>query len=298
MFALPVEISEKLQNKAASLRDDYQKLSENYRERKGEQLSLSQAFAYAVGRLPATCSVIDFVLSKFVLKYENFSSILDVGAGCGALPIVLKDSNVHYEAIEKSREMIQVFQHLLGENFTIHRNDFSNFSTESKYEAVFASYSVNEFSDKESALRKMFELSSRYIFIIEPGTPIGYKNILLAKNIAQDFGAHSILPCASEKCTLQDGDWCHFFVRVHRAKNHMLIKNGNLPFEDEKFCFAIFSKNENDISNNNTIVKRPIKRSGHMIFDVCTSNGVCRKTVPNRKLKEKFDWGDELVIEE
>ena len=298
MYELPFQILEKLKAKPEIFRVDYQSLSENYRAGQGTSLTISQAFAYAIGRLPATCSVINFILSKFFLNYESFTNILDVVAGCGALPIVLQNINIEYEAIEKSQKMVQVFQYLLGKNKKIHQKDFLDFQGNSQYDAVFASYAVNEFVDKETALKKIFELSSRYVFIIEPGTPRGYENILSAKRIAENFGAHAIFPCSSEKCSLSKGDWCHFSVRVHRSKNHITIKNGCLPYEDEKFCFAIFSKNTSDLSCKNIIIKRPIKRSGHIIFDICTSNGICRKTVPNRKLKEKFDWGDELRVEE
>jgi len=165
MYELPFQILEKLKAKPEIFRVDYQSLSENYRAGQGTSLTISQAFAYAIGRLPATCSVINFILSKFFLNYESFTKILDVGAGCGALPIVLQNINIEYEAIEKSQKMVQVFQYLLGKNKKIHQKDFLDFQGNSQYDAVFASYAVNEFVDKETALKmlkaKLMEIKER-----------------------------------------------------------------------------------------------------------------------------------------
>lgn len=271
----------------------YATLSRNYRDQNYQELNLSQAIAYAQARMPATYNVIRCVLEKFESKCEIFSDVLDIGAGVGALKIALRDYQTDYKAVEKSDSMRKVFRKLNGNEVKIYAEDFQKFRSEKQYQAVFASYFINEIKDKNQTLKKIFELAEKYVFIVEPGTPNGYKNILEAKKLANQFGWYPLLPCASANCNLSNKDWCHFSVRVPRTKLHTNLKNATLPYEDEKFCYVIFSKKETEFSNNKTIIKRPIKKSGHIIFDVCSSDGIHR-IVRTDKASKKLQWGDQL----
>jgi len=298
MFELPQDILSNL-NKLSKIDSkdrrskSYFRLSENYRDQNYLELDLSQAVAYAQARMPATYNVIRYVLDKFMNKCEIFSEVLDVGAGVGALKIALRDYKVNYEALEKSEAMRKVFRKLNDNKTKIYAETFQKFRSEKQYQTIFVSYFINEIEDKNMVLEKIFELAKQYVFILEPGTPIGYKNILQAKKFANQLGWHVLLPCASIDCNLSNSDWCHFSVRVPRTKLHMSLKKAVLPYEDEKFCYVIFSKKETEFSNNKTIIKRPIKKSGHVIFDVCTINGV-QRIVKTDKISKKLHWGDQL----
>ncbi len=271
----------------------YSELSENYRNQNFKEMNFSRAIAYALGRMPATCGVIKYVLKKFENTGKNFTNILDVGAGVGALKIALQDCGINYEALEKSEAMRKVFRKLNGDNSKIYSEDFQKFQVKYSYQAVFASYFINEIRDKKSALKKMFDLAEKYVFILEPGTPNGFKNILEAKKIATELGWYPLLPCATRDCKISGEDWCHFSIRLPRTKYHTKMKNAELPYEDEKFCYVIFSKKKTKFFENNTIIKRPIKKSGHTIFDVCTSEGI-RRVVRTDKASKKLRWGDQL----
>lgn len=278
----------------------YSELSENYRNQNFKEMNFPHAIAYALGRMPATYGVIKYVLEKFRNIGENFSNILDVGAGVGALKIALRDYQVHelnygvvYEAVEKSEAMRKVFRKLNGNNSKIYSEDFQKFQAETNYQTVFASYFINEIKDKKNALRKIFDLAEKYVFILEPGTPNGFKNILEAKKIAAELDWYPLMPCTTQGCKLSDEDWCHFSIRLPRTKHHAKLKNAALPYEDEKFCYVIFSKKETGFLENNIIIKRPIKKSGHTIFDVCTSDGI-RRVVRTDKASKKLRWGDQL----
>lgn len=302
MFELPKEVIEKISS--LGNKSDYVQLSKNYREKKFATLDVPQAIAYAQGRMPATYSVIRYVLDKFFEKIEvNEQGIqfLDIGAGVGTLKIALdaRDILVEYEALEKSKAMVQVFRKLHGNNIKIHVQEFQGFSSDKKYSVVFASYFVNEIKEKKQikhVLQKMFDLSDRYVIIVEPGTPDGYSNIVAAKEIANEIGWYPLLPCARKECDLKKGDWCHFSVRLPRTKLHTLLKNATLPYEDEKFCYVVFSKEETEFENNNIIIKNPIKRSGHIIFDVCCKDGI-RRIISTDKANKKLKWGDQLKTE-
>ncbi|MCR4624293.1 MAG: small ribosomal subunit Rsm22 family protein [Alphaproteobacteria bacterium] len=271
----------------------YSELFKNYRNQNFKEMNFSHAIAYALGRMPATYGVIKYVLERFKNTGENFSNILDIGAGVGALKIALQDCEINYEALEKSEAMRKVFRKLNGDNSKIYSKDFQKFQAETSYQAVFASYFINEIEDKILALKKIFDLSEKYVFILEPGTPSGFKNILEAKKIAAELDWYPLLPCATRDCKLSDKDWCHFSIRLPRTKHHMKLKNAALPYEDEKFCYVIFSKKETKFFKNNIIIKRPIKKSGHTIFDVCTSDGIHR-VVRTDKASKKLQWGDQL----
>lgn len=271
----------------------YSELSENYRNQNYRGVDFCQAIAYALGRMPATYGVIKYVLERFKNTGENFTNILDIGAGVGALKIALRDYEVNYAALEKSESMRKVFRKLHGDDVKVYSEDFRKFCGKNKYQAVFASYFVNEIKDKKSALKKMFDLSEKYVFILEPGTPSGYKNILEAKKIAAELDWYPLLPCATQDCKLSGKDWCHFSIRLPRTKHHTKLKNAALSYEDEKFCYVIFSRKETNFFENNTVIKRPIKKSGHTIFDVCTNDGI-RRIVRTDKASKKLQWGDQL----
>lgn len=301
MFELPQDILCSL-NKLSEIdtayckSSDYAKLSKNYRDQNYQELNFSQAIAYAQARMPATYNVIRYVLEKFENKGESFSEVLDVGAGVGTLKIALQDCEIDYEAVEKSDSMRKIFRELNSDKVKIYEEDFQKFFCKKKYQAVFASYFVNEMKDKNKALKKIFSLAEQYVFIIEPGTPNGFKNIIAAKNLANQLGWYPLLPCASIECNLKAGDWCHFSIRVPRTKLHTNLKNATLPYEDEKFCYVIFSKKESEFQNNNIIIKRPIKKSGHTVFDVCSKQGI-KRIVRTDKLSKKLRWGDQITIE-
>ena len=300
MFELPRDILCNLK-KLSEIEADYKKyqkkaytkLSKSYRSQSYQELDFFQAIAYAQARMPATYNVIRYVLEKFSSKSEIFSEILDVGAGVGALKIALRDYKINYEALEKSEAMRRVFRKLNGENIKIYSDDFQRFHSEKQYQAIFASYFINEIKDKKTTLKKIFELAEKYVFIVEPGTPDGFKNILESKKLAKQLGWYHLFPCACVNCCLSDKDWCHFSTRVPRTKLHASLKNAILPYEDEKFCYVIFSKKETEFFNNKIIIKKPIKRSGHTVFDVCSSNGV-QRIVRTDKASKKLCWGDQL----
>ena len=301
MDSLPSHIQSKLQEMFAQfdLKEQYANLSNLYKTNKANpRLTEQMGIAYARGRMPATFSVIKNVLQKFYEKGLHFDSVLDIGAGPGTLKLALSEE-VQYSAIEQSESMLKIFQTLHGNKNNVAKTSLQKFIKQQNYDAVFASYVINEIENKESCIKKIFELSSKYIFIIEPGTPVGFQNILLAKKIAPKYNAKVIMPCSvTENCPINSGDWCHFSVRLPRIFEHQLIKSGKLSYEDEKFCFVIFAKDSADEFVNSTVVKKPIKKKGHVIFDVCKQGKIERIVVPTKKLEKEISWGDNLEIKQ
>lgn len=291
-----------------SLISSYERLSKEYRFGQFQKnLSYNDAVAYACARMPATYGVTMHVLDKFFEKIDKteLENILDIGSGTGSLILAtiandLFSKNIKYFAIEKSQYMRKVAEQIIGKN-NLHINFYEQSvelflkDNNEPFGSTFLIYSLNEILEKKKILKKVFNVTKNFIFIIEPGTPEGFKNILLAKNSAKDMGYEILLPCGNKDCPLQGNDWCHFSLKIPRTKNHILLKNARLPYEDEKFCYIIISKQQKSISYTNRIIKRPIKKKGHTIYDICSPNGLRRISLSN-KLSDKKSWGDEISI--
>jgi ribosomal protein RSM22 (predicted rRNA methylase) len=56
-------------------------------------------------------------------------------------------------------------------------------------------------------------------------------------------GAVIAAPCPHDgPCPFAPPDWCRFTCRVARSKLHRLLKNGDAPFEDERFIYLAASR--------------------------------------------------------
>lgn len=286
------------------LRKEYERISDSYkRQCFKEDVSYSEALSYACARMPATYSASMYVLEEFFRKKKNFriGSVLDIGSGTGALVFALVSHHTicEYTAVERSISMKKVFQQLIvnsGINITLINESIFSFLkiNRKQYDCSFFVYSFNELHDGMRVLREVDKITRQFIFIIEPGTPSGFNNIKAIKKFARENDYTVIAPCANDVCPIQGKDWCHFSVRTPRTINHAFLKSAKLSYEDEKFCYVILSKKRSDIISENRIVKRPMKKKGHIIFDICTNKGLSRVVIPSKKITKNKTWGEEL----
>ena len=105
------------------------------------------------------------------------------------------------------------------------------------------------------------------------------------------------------------GSWCHFSQRIQL--NHFQNELFNLPkgFEDQKFTYLVVRRgNRPNADGNGTgvdsfswprIARPPLKRNGHVIHDVCSSEGKLKRFVAAKSHgKEEYhdarksSWGD------
>ena len=172
------------------------------------------------------------------------------------------------------------------------------------HDLVTVSYVLNELSpqDQLKVIHKAFLATDQLLVIVEPGTPKGFGNILRAREFLIKQGAHIVAPCThNHPCPLaqswQEGrDWCHFSVRVPRNKYHLLAKGATLPYEDEKYSYLVVSPLP-VATPQSRIIKKPIINSGHVILDVCDTDGLHRTTVSKSKGEaykraRDAEWGD------
>lgn len=285
-------------------------LSKRYRENSGTGKSLAASrrdiLAYAAVRMPATFGAVSkaLELSLECIPEENrrFSTVLDVGAGTGAA------SHAAYAltecesiaCVEREPEMLSVggqLTELCGVPAVWKRGDITACLDE-KAELVMCSYCLNELSAnaRRSAAERLWNSTERLLLIVEPGTPEGFANILAARELLTGLGAHIAAPCPQEgTCPMEKGDWCHFTARVARSRLHKQLKGGDVPYEDEKFCFIAASR-EAVQPCAARVLRHPRIDSGRITLRLCTPGGTEERMVtkksPRFKAARKSDAGD------
>lgn len=304
---LPIEIKKYIENELNKINknDLYDKakaISVNYRtnEGKGKRLlkSEEEAIAYAISRMPATYGAVYNSLKNSLEIYNpSIKTVADIGAGTGTATIavneLLKVDKI--ECFEREDSMQKV-----GKNIFANYNDLldktnwrkldicSDEITE-KYDLVVTSYMLNEISDEQKGtiIEKLWKISNKMLLIVEPGTVEGYKNIINAKQKLIDMGAKIIAPCKNDECKLPKDDWCNFSCRVQRTKIHKELKEGNVPYEDEKYMYLAVSKEEFDKTDKKRILRHPMIYSGFIKLKVCDEDNIREITI-SKKDKEKF----------
>ncbi len=277
--------------------------------------SIDDAICYAFYRMPSTTAVIKKCFS-YIPRSEEAYSVLDLGAGTGAsvFAIIEQDAiNVSkITCVESSGYMLETFNRLIDGlelPFSIEtiKEDFLSYTGGKSFDIVLTSFAINEINKKDriSFLDKMWNLSNKYILIIEPGTPTAHKEMMEYKKHFISKGGKIVAPCAIDKCPLIDGDdWCHFQVRLNRPSIQSKIKGGVRNFEDEKFTFLLISKEDcekNKEENVKILIRKPIIQKGNISLTFCEKQGINRKIYTKKdgekyKKAKKLDVGDFMWV--
>ncbi|KOF57746.1 MULTISPECIES: small ribosomal subunit Rsm22 family protein [Clostridium] len=318
---LPIELKLAIENqlvgiKHSKLAQDAQTLSKKYRTESGHGKRLltesNEAVAYSVVRMPATYGAVYSAL-KYTLDLAdcNIESLLDVGAGTGAASWAA-DSLIDLKSIvclERENAMREVGQKMMSEGSQFLRRakwieyDLTKADITEKADLVIASYVLNELDDDErmKAAYKLWKATNKITLIIEPGTPVGYSHLKKIREYLLGEGAHIVAPCSHENnCPLEQDDWCHFTCRVQRSKLHRQLKEGEVPYEDEKFAYLAISR-EPYRTADARILRHPITGKGRITLDICSIDGIKKVNIFKRdgdlyKKARKAQCGDEILI--
>lgn len=266
-----------------------------------------EALAYIAARLPATYAALEAVLPHVPLK--DVTSVLDMGAGPGTAALA---AALHWPDCRRlhliegdafmsvtSQKLLDNLPEVAHQAFSFQQDNLLTATFESAYDLVVLSYVLTELSPENQArvLKKAWDQARKGIVIITPGTPKGYQQLMGLRNQLMALGAFIAAPCPhQEACPLKEGDWCHFSTRLPRSALHREIKDVSLPFEDEKFSYLIAVRTP--VSRPmGRIIREPLRRSGHIILDLCTSVGIQRKTLSRKdkdhyKAATKASWGE------
>lgn len=256
--------------------------------------------AYLAYRAPATYAAAASVFRQVARQRPGWEprSLLDVGAGPGVATWAALEqwpSLTELTLVELEPEMLAVGQELLPEGRWV-RGDVER--ARGPAELVLASYVLGELDSPAATVAHLWEQTADSVALVEPGTPAGYRRVLEARSALIEKGGHTVAPCPHDlPCPLPADDWCHFAVRLPRSKLHRRAKGAELGFEDEKFSYAVLSR-EPVAPAEARIIRQPQIRSGHVHLVTSDRDGAVRERTVSRKQGESYRaarkaaWGD------
>ena len=276
-----------------------EELSFCYYNKKSHDTELHR-IAYLVTRLPATYAVLTKVFSEISLP----QTILDCGAGPGTSLWAFLDSSIKsLILIEKDLDFVKLGKKMAPKtSFDVVWKTQSFLTFKERAELILFSYSLNEIPQEKlpEVIIQAHTQTDNYLVIIEPGTPEGFERIRQIRTQLINLGMSLHAPCPHHNvCPVSGSDWCHFSVRLSRSSLHRTLKKGSLGHEDEKYSYLIASK-KSHTPFGARVLRHPIKRKGHTVATLCTSQGLQQKTFTGKN-REEIIWGkllNETIKEE
>jgi ribosomal protein RSM22 (predicted rRNA methylase) len=263
------------------------------------------ALAYAVARMPAThaaCSAVFARLAEVMADLQP-RTLLDVGAGTGAATWAAVRVWPGLEAItllEPNPALRNLAQRLATEGPLAKAKFVSSDLEADKPDAdlVIASYVLAELPEDKagSVARELWQGAGRALVLIEPGTPQGFARIRAARGALIAVGAHVAAPCTHDNvCPMSGDDWCHFSQRLPRSRDHMLLKDASVPFEDERYSYVVATREK--AASGARILAPPLAAKPGLTFKLCDETGLRARFVATRDRDEyrrvrKHGWGD------
>lgn len=302
-----------------ALRRDFNDLSAAYARGRGPSPfvdSEDKVLAYIATRMPSMYVVLRSIFEELADRYPDTPphSLIDVGAGPGTVlwaasqvwetltSIRQFDNSTFFRAMGK--QLLTTARHPLEQTVTWEELDLQHDSPSFSGSAdlVTASYVLGELSTsaQQNAIRSLWEIADRWIVLVEPGTPDGFRRLLSARDILLRQGAHLVAPCAgSLDCPLSSDRWCHFARRVERTRAQRSGKSATLGFEDEKYSFLVCSKTPAPPFRGR-IVSPPTVLKHEVSVELCDADNhlttitARKRESPEtfRELAKKYRWGD------
>lgn len=287
----------------------FERISSRYRQESGCFLQTDEERkAYLFARLPATFAAAVKVLEE-VQKRCEIESLLDVGCGPGTgmwAAFSLFHRLQQCTLLEKDPLFMELGKQLARKdpNFPLEKVTWKSCDMEKEFtppesDLVILSYSIGETKQSVWPLlcKTLWSATKKALVIIEPGTPKGYERLMKLRDMFLELGGYLWAPCPHSKpCPLQEGDWCHFPVRVARSSLHRQLKSAELGYEDEKFSYVVFGK-EPATPYLARVIRKPFLHSGWVECTTCQESGVKKEIVTRKdkedyKKKKKLEWGD------
>jgi len=266
--------------------------------------------AYLATRAPATYAAAAAVFAQIGALRPDWApaSVLDLGAGPAVATWAALEAWPEIAAValvEAEAEMARVGRKLAeagpaalqGASWTV----VDAGAPGGHADLVVVSYVIGELTPTALAelVRHAWARTADTLVIIEPGTTAGYRRTLTARAAVIAAGGSTLAPCPHDApCPLPDDDWCHFSVRLPRSRTHRLAKDAERGFEDEKFSYAVLTRADARPAAAR-IIRRPEQNPGHVVFSLCTSGGLEKRTIARRQKGAYRDarkrvWGDSL----
>ncbi|MBZ9997115.1 small ribosomal subunit Rsm22 family protein [Mesorhizobium sp. BH1-1-4] len=291
-------------------------LSDRYRaELRDGRLHMAQEMAvkaYLATRMPATYAAVRASLDILAEARPDFTpaTLLDVGAGPGTVLWATSDLWPELEQatlLEASAAVRKIGETLAADaiaTLTIWRagDVTTDVADLQPADLVTCAYVLDEIvpASLPKMVDRLWQLTTDTLLVIEPGTPAGWQRILAVRAQLITAGAHVLAPCPHEApCPLSPPDWCHFSRRVARSRLHRLAKDGDVPWEDEKFIFVAASRQPTG-PHPARVIAPPKSGSGKVSLKLCQADGSAGEKLFTKrdgeafKVARRLDWGDTL----
>ncbi len=297
---------ERLQRASEKLSDRYRR---EVRDGKFHIDGELAAKAYLATRLPATFAAVRAALSMVEEASPSFApeSLIDVGAGPGTALWAAADCwpELRRASLVEASAAIRSVGDALAKAGQVDCQWLAGDLTGSipqlpPADLVTLAYVLDEIavSAIPTAVSRLWALTGHTIVIVEPGTPAGWRRILTARATLLEAGAHVVAPCPhAAACPIEAPDWCHFSRRVARSRVHRLAKQGEVPWEDEKYIFIAASRHPAEPPASRVLA--PPKISGGVgRLKLCRADGSASEITVSRrdgavfKAARRADWGD------
>lgn len=298
---IPINLKESIEKQANryspnQLKERASSLSQRYRNNQGtgERMLTEEidAVVYSVVRMPATFGAVSAAL-HYALQCSEFSpkTLLDVGAGTGAAvwaadAVFDLDSVICLEREAAMRKLGGLYMADGGLHAKeVKWEDYEAGKSTMQHQAdlVIASYMLNEIAEhkRPQLVESLWKATNGMLLFVEPGTPAGYHGLLKSRALLLRLGAHIAAPCPHEgSCRIEDPNWCHFTCRLQRSRLHKMLKDGDAPYEDEKYFYMAFTKFP--VSHAEArILRHPLIEKGMISLELCGQKE--NKTVKLRK---------------
>jgi ribosomal protein RSM22 (predicted rRNA methylase) len=292
-------------------------LSERYRaERRDGKLHLDGELAvkaYLAARMPATFAAVRASFAMIGDTRPDFSpkSLLDLGAGPGTVLWAAADcwsgieTAVQLEASGPARRVgAGLAAELTGVTAEWRDGDVTRLPALEPADLVCLSYVLDELDPAAIAtlVDRLWALTADTLVVVEPGTPAGWRRILAVRERLLGQGAFLLAPCPhAVPCPLAAPDWCHFSRRVARSRLHRLTKEGEVPWEDEKFIFVAASRHA-PLPVAARVVAPPRQAKGLVTLKLCNADGSAEQRVVSKRegeayrIARRLDWGDAMTL--
>lgn len=291
-------------------------LSERYRaELRDGRLHMVEDMAvkaYLATRLPATYAAVRASLDALTEARPDFQpkSLLDVGAGPGTMLWATVDAWPELEQavlVEASAAVRKAGQSLAANAIAARTDWIAGDATIdldglSPADLVSIAYVLDEVAPASlpKLIGRLWQLTADTLIIVEPGTPAGWQRVLAARRQLVDAGACVLAPCPHDApCPLTPPDWCHFSRRVARSRLHRLVKDAEVPWEDEKFIYLAASRQPAP-AHPARVIAPPKGGSGKVVLKLCRPEGSAGEQLFSKrdgavfKVARRADWGDTL----
>jgi ribosomal protein RSM22 (predicted rRNA methylase) len=292
----------------------------NYRAGGGSRAiaTSDDALAYAFARLPATYAAAAAVFTATAETLPTFRprTMLDVGAGPGTAAFAASEAFetlADIRLIDVNAALRNLSLQLMAQagnealRQVVHRQSYRHgdarvlLAAAEPADLVVASYMASEIAADGLArfTQLLWAAAAGALVIIAPGTPEGYRRILQMRGELVAAGAHVAAPCPHDRpCPLRPPDWCHFAQRLPRSRDHLRIKDAELPFEDEKFSYVVLSRDNPQPTDARVLAPPKITKSA-ISTKLCTDAGVVSEIAARRDLRayrrcKSWRWGDSV----